>query len=234
MPEPEQFADFVFPNFGMEVVTEYELQREGTSPLMVNVRVFESLTSRARGGSRPGLSKFIPHDLSDPQPVQMLAILVTPGGANGSEWAGLNADQPATEGGWPTNPITDPSSNNQVLGAGIIRNMKVESGAIVARVLRDGGSGRPQFRVTGALTCTARTYRVLNEATYLFTVRSSDLPESILAIMQAVGINWSANNAAYWTLTTLLDTAGMNSLASGDSGWVATGAQFLDFSDAPC
>ena len=56
---PEQFADLEFPVQGIDVTTEFELQRDGTTPMGVNVRAFEPTTGRCRGGTRSGLSRFI-------------------------------------------------------------------------------------------------------------------------------------------------------------------------------
>lgn len=68
MPAPisqqDQYTDFTFPFGGLDVTTEYELQKDGTTPVGVNVRVFEPSTGRGRGGSRPGLSKFNPETVT--------------------------------------------------------------------------------------------------------------------------------------------------------------------------
>lgn len=55
----ESFADMVFPPGGVSLSEEFELQPEGTTPVGKNVRYFECLTGRGRGGSRPGLRKLI-------------------------------------------------------------------------------------------------------------------------------------------------------------------------------
>jgi hypothetical protein len=59
VPDPQSFTDAEFPAQGVERTTEYQQQRDGTTARGVNVRAFETLTGRARGGSRPGLTKFI-------------------------------------------------------------------------------------------------------------------------------------------------------------------------------
>jgi hypothetical protein len=51
--------DLQFPAKGINLATELILQPILTTPAAVNVRTFEQLTQRGRGGSRPGLSKYV-------------------------------------------------------------------------------------------------------------------------------------------------------------------------------
>jgi hypothetical protein len=60
IPANEQMTDLVFPTGGVNVATELETQPAQTTPFGKNVRVYEPGTLRARGGSRPGLSEYIP------------------------------------------------------------------------------------------------------------------------------------------------------------------------------
>lgn len=46
-----------FPVLGVDEQRSYSRQRPGTAPDCLNVRVFDPLTDRARGGSRPGIAK---------------------------------------------------------------------------------------------------------------------------------------------------------------------------------
>ncbi len=55
----ETFSDQDFPINGVDNLRGYALQRPGTTLLGQNVRAFEPDTQRARGGSRPGLAKYI-------------------------------------------------------------------------------------------------------------------------------------------------------------------------------
>ncbi len=55
----EQFADMAFPVKGVDIARGFGMQQPGTTQLGVNVRTFEPETDRSRGGSRPGLAKFI-------------------------------------------------------------------------------------------------------------------------------------------------------------------------------
>jgi hypothetical protein len=163
-------------------------------------------------------------------PVQHLAVIVTPGAVTGVPTDGLNADYPAgIDNWWQTDPMTDPSTNNLTQ-----RNMLVIGGVEVPRVLRQGGSGRPQFRTIGNISCVARTYTVQAEQTFQFVVSTTDLPLNFVAIMVAAGIGWTAN-PTIWAMTShLLDLTEMNALAAADSGWVANSATFTDAQDAPC
>lgn len=86
MPD-EQFADITFPRSGIDVSMGYGQQRTGTTPAGLNVRTFEPLTNRARGASRPGLSKYFPLQVSGSKAlVQELAALIdistVPGGGS--------------------------------------------------------------------------------------------------------------------------------------------------------
>ncbi len=49
----------MFPTKGIDQVTELESQRQDTTATGTNVRTYEPATLRARGGARPGLSKYI-------------------------------------------------------------------------------------------------------------------------------------------------------------------------------
>ncbi len=55
----ETQQDLPFPMRGINRSTEYELQPQGTTQTAQNVRGVEPSTNRERGGSRPGLSKFV-------------------------------------------------------------------------------------------------------------------------------------------------------------------------------
>lgn len=57
---PEKPTEVLFPVAGLNVATSYGQQPKGTTPTGVNVRAFESLANRGRGGSRCGLSQFLP------------------------------------------------------------------------------------------------------------------------------------------------------------------------------
>lgn len=59
MPDDEQMVEVLFPTLGINITEEYDEQPKATSPDAVNVVGFEALTQRDRGGSRPGLVRFV-------------------------------------------------------------------------------------------------------------------------------------------------------------------------------
>lgn len=75
MPQRKQI-DLPFPDRGVDVSTEYELQPERTTPSGVNVRVADQLADSDRGGSRPGLSKYISDRVNNLALVQCLDLVV--------------------------------------------------------------------------------------------------------------------------------------------------------------
>lgn len=58
--ETDVFFEMPFPQKGLELRYPYGLQPVLTTPTGTNVRVHEALTARARGGSRSGISKYVP------------------------------------------------------------------------------------------------------------------------------------------------------------------------------
>ncbi len=74
----ETLAEMTFPLQGLNVATVYDQQPPGTAPVGLNVRSYEALTSRARGGSRPGLSQYIPAQVDGAFKIQHLAVIVDP------------------------------------------------------------------------------------------------------------------------------------------------------------
>lgn len=130
-PNNDSFADLQFPLSGIDLTTEFEEQRTGTTQEGVNVRAFEPITNRGRGGQRAGLGKYIPHtvglidengDDAPPNVIQHLAIIVDP------TVEGLLSDD--DELGGP-NRVNDPSTSN--------RRRRIPIGQ--TRTVRRGGSG---------------------------------------------------------------------------------------------
>ena len=54
-----QPGDFSFPVKGYDENWAYKAQPEGTTPDCLNVRPYDVIAQRLRGGSRPGLSKYV-------------------------------------------------------------------------------------------------------------------------------------------------------------------------------
>lgn len=117
MPPPFTDVGAVFPSKGLERTCEFGRQPADTAPDGENVLSEESITSRVRGGSRPGLSKYINETVVGDFVVQHINVLVDP------QAAALRAES-STPGGVP-----DPSTNNITM-----RNL--------GRVVISGGSGR--------------------------------------------------------------------------------------------
>lgn len=86
---PDQLLDLHFPIAGMDQSQSFDRQPQRplptglgigrTTPLGVNVRSYEPGTGRSRGGSRPGLAKYIPEAVIPAWMVQQLDAIVTTG-----------------------------------------------------------------------------------------------------------------------------------------------------------
>lgn len=76
-PQKEQFAQCAFPLGGIDAEQPFDLQPQGTTPSAVNVCSVDPTTNRARGGSRPGLGRFLP-PLATRGVIQHLQIIVDP------------------------------------------------------------------------------------------------------------------------------------------------------------
>ncbi len=77
-PQPQQIADVFFPINGVDVSTALEKQVPDTTPVGINVRAFEPTTNRARGGSRPGISQYVPAQPAGLSPIQHMNVIVDP------------------------------------------------------------------------------------------------------------------------------------------------------------
>lgn len=154
----EQIVDFPWPVHGVNNATATERQPPGTSPDAQNVRTYEPSTSRARGGSRPGLSRYIDAQVlgtaSAIQNISVVAFMTTDAVGSGFLYgAGPNPDvsqvtvdvgPDVSWGDWPrirsNRPVdfqtaTDPSSGTRNYG----------------RIVRAGGDGWMQAGVAPVL-----------------------------------------------------------------------------------
>lgn len=69
--------ELLFPLGGIDVAGPYSKQRPLTTPLAVNVRGDDIFLSRGRGGSRPGINKFITEQVPEgPELLQFLGQVV--------------------------------------------------------------------------------------------------------------------------------------------------------------
>jgi hypothetical protein len=78
MPDAEQEIGVVFPTKGVEASCEFSKQPADTAPVGVNVRTNEAITLRSRGGSRSGLTQYVPAQPAGASPIQHLNVLVDP------------------------------------------------------------------------------------------------------------------------------------------------------------
>lgn len=77
MPDARDL-DLTFPTGGIDVSWGHDMQPGGTTAAGVNVRAFEARTQRTRGGSRPGLSRYIDATVAGTHLIQHLNIIVDP------------------------------------------------------------------------------------------------------------------------------------------------------------
>jgi hypothetical protein len=78
VPDAEQEVGVIFPTKGVEASCEFSKQPADTAPVGVNVRTYECITLRSRGGSRSGLTQYIPAQPAGANPIQHLNVLVDP------------------------------------------------------------------------------------------------------------------------------------------------------------
>ena len=57
--DQESFPDMRFPEKGIDLSRGFGSQLPGTTPIAQNVRLYEPDSGSARGGSRPGLGKYV-------------------------------------------------------------------------------------------------------------------------------------------------------------------------------
>lgn len=100
MPRPiaaqEQFLDLPFPMKGVDMALGFNAQPPGSTPVGDNVRVMETITLRDRGGSRPGLAKYIATAVNGTALIQELQPVVGVGyNAPGSVAASISVLQSA-------------------------------------------------------------------------------------------------------------------------------------------
>jgi hypothetical protein len=126
---PESFVPLLFPTKGLEVTSEFSSQPQQTTSVANNVRGFEPMTGRERGGQRSGISRYLPQ-LATGGKIQHLNFIVDP------QADALIADIDHF-GPEFADYIDDPSTNNNAAGRGNRNN---------GRRFRRGGSGRQPNR----------------------------------------------------------------------------------------
>jgi len=87
IPADEQLVQQLFPTKGIDVAHLQEEQPPGTTPIGDNVRAYEMLTKRGRGGQRPGITKYLNMQVSGFHEIQLLdTITITDGAALGANF----------------------------------------------------------------------------------------------------------------------------------------------------
>lgn len=70
--------ELLFPSFGLEQTkSQYDDQRDGTTNVGVNVRTYDAIEGRGRGGSRAGLTRWINQKVNGTSLIQHLNSIVT-------------------------------------------------------------------------------------------------------------------------------------------------------------
>lgn len=83
----DSFADLPFPTKGLDLSGPFGQQAPQTCPVGVNVRAYDVFEQRARGGSRPGLSRYVNDQVNGTALIQGLGCVVgvgysAPGGTS--------------------------------------------------------------------------------------------------------------------------------------------------------
>lgn len=128
----DQFLNIDWPMHGLDVTDEFAVQAPGTTTDCVNVRTFEAMTQRGRGGVRPGISRYIDQRVGGlVSPIQHLNYIVDPQAealVAPDETIGLDF-------------IPDPSTNNLRT-----RNPGLGEGPGIERSVRRKGNARQTNR----------------------------------------------------------------------------------------
>jgi hypothetical protein len=69
-------VDLSFPVKGLDENWAYKAQPEGTSPDCLNVRPYDPIAARLRGGSRPGISKYFASAVNGSNPIQRMGYVI--------------------------------------------------------------------------------------------------------------------------------------------------------------
>ena len=99
-PVPAALVPMFFPGKGINDSVSLNDMTPGFAPEAENVRLFEALTGRGRGGSRPGIDQFIPEKHSGTHEIQHITQIVTVNAANlGWSFDGQDQGFPGVYGG---------------------------------------------------------------------------------------------------------------------------------------
>lgn len=106
LPDLDSYPDLTFPEAGLDLSAEFETQAPNTTPVGTNVRAYEPLSGRDRGGSRQGLSRYVSTTVAGAHLIQHLNLIVDP------TPAGLPA--------YSVSPPPPPTSGAVDLGGGLV------------------------------------------------------------------------------------------------------------------
>lgn len=123
VPTKEQYLTLEFPTKGLDLNDEFEEQPPGTTAVGKNVRARDVLQQRLRGGSRPGLVKYVAEQIPEGTTViQHLDYIVDPSEAAllqnfetpDSTWIEISPSVfvPPGGAGWQPNPNVHQPQNN--------------------------------------------------------------------------------------------------------------------------
>lgn len=201
----EALTEMPFPIKGLDVAHEYGQQPELTTPVGHNVRVLCSLATRLRGGSRPGLSRYIDARVNGANVIQHLNIVVDPSveALNGDDTTGDDGTSGGDSNPTGTDPndwIDDPSTNNR---RGRRTNVLRRNQG--PRRVRRGGSGRQpnrsRSRPTLTITANNQTKTEGNTFTFAgdeFTVAGGEVGDTFTsATIASTGSAASAADGTY-------------------------------------
>jgi hypothetical protein len=175
-PNNDSFVDLAFPVSGIDLTTEFEEQRQGTTQEGVNVRTYEPILNRARGGQRAGLGRYIDHTVgvldaegSDApgHVIQHLAIIVDP------TVEGLLSDDDLLGG---PRRVNDPSTSN--------RRLRIPLGQ--TRTVRAGGTGASTQKGQPRKTLTITAVDQTKQQGDVFTFAGTEFSSSGLEILDSL------------------------------------------------
>lgn len=143
----DQILPIDFPTYGVDMSLGLSEQRPQTCAVGTNVRLYEPVSLRSRGGSRPGTIQYIPGQVSGTHLIQMLNTVVY------ASYAGLapviptgnppvvdDPSSPGSPGSWGTGTLYfDPNTGLPVTGAGL--GTRVPGGGGGPAMRPEGGTG---------------------------------------------------------------------------------------------
>jgi len=111
MPRPsDNGTQLVFPAAGLDKSLAYQSQPPYTSPDLLNVRPYDVIEDRLRGGSRPGMNKYAQTQLGSGSPINMLVDLHVTDDSKYRNWVdyfeGSELGAVWHTATWMTNPVT--------------------------------------------------------------------------------------------------------------------------------